>query len=156
MPFALAIIGIVILVSAIRGTSGALFSTFKSDFTGSGNFLYWVIAILAVGSIGYIKKLQPLSSAFLALLLIVLFISNKGFFSQFQSGISGAASTNCTSTSTSTSGLGNLFNVASAVNTAQAQNNVLATPGQSIGTAFSNGLTNFNNAINLGASFGAQ
>lgn len=149
MPFALAIIGIVILISAIRGTSGALFSTLKSDFTGSGNFLYWVIAILVVGSIGYVKKLQPISSAFLALLLIVLFISNKGFFAQFQSGISGAASTSCTSQSTTSSAYG-------AGGVAAVSNNVLATPGQSWSTAISNGFQNLGSALNTGAYYGAN
>jgi hypothetical protein len=149
MPFALAIIGIIILVSAIRGTSGALFSTLKSDFTGSGNFLYWVIAILVVGSIGYIKKLQPISSAFLALLLVVLFISNKGFFAQFQSGISGAAATGCTTASTPNTTYGS-------GGAAAVSNNVLATPGQSTGTAINNMWQNLGSALNSGAYFGAD
>jgi hypothetical protein len=95
MPFALAIAGILLLVSALRGTSGALFAAIKADFTGSGNYLYWVVAIMIVGSIGYVKKLQPVSDAFLALLLIVLFISNKGFFAQFTAGLNADSSMAC-------------------------------------------------------------
>jgi len=109
MPFALLIIGAIILIAAIRGQTGTLFSLIKSDFTGSGNYLYWIVAILAVGSVGYIKKLQPISDAFLALVLVVLFLSNKGFFSQFMTGLStqGNCSTSGTSdTSSPAPGLG--------------------------------------------------
>lgn len=101
MPFALALVGILLLVSALRGTSGALFATLKSDFTGSGNYLYWVVAIMIVGSIGYVKKLAPISDAFLALLLIVLMIANKGFFAQFTAGLSADSSNACAKNSSS-------------------------------------------------------
>lgn len=103
MPFFLAIVGIVLLVAAIRGQVGTLFGLIKSDFTGSGNFLYWVVAILALGSIGYVKKLQPVSDALLALVLVVFTLSNKGFFNQFMQGLS--ATGNCPAGS-STSGSG--------------------------------------------------
>jgi hypothetical protein len=155
MPFALAIIGIVILASAIRGTSGTLFSTLKSDFTGSGNFLYWVLAILIVGSIGYIKKLQPLSVAFLALLMIVLFISNKGFFTAFQQGIgSNDSSVSCGAGGSTLSSVSNLFGTQVATQTAESQNNALATPGQSASTALSNSMQNLTNALNYGSGSG--
>ena len=99
MPFFIAIVGIVLLVSALRGQVGTLFGLIKSDFTGSGNFLYWVVALLAVGSIGYVKKLQPISDAFLALILVVFTLSNKGFFNQFMQGLS--ATGNCPASSDS-------------------------------------------------------
>ena len=105
MPFFLAIVGIVLLVAALRGQIGTLFGLIKSDFTGSGNFLYWVVAILALGSIGYVKKLQPISDAFLALVLVVFTLSNKGFFNQFMQGLS--ATGNCPASTGSSSGGGN-------------------------------------------------
>lgn len=59
----------------------------QGEFTGSNNFLLWMVAIWLVGALGYIPGFKPISNAFLALLLIVIFLSNKGFFSQFQSAL---------------------------------------------------------------------
>lgn len=95
MPFALAIIGILFMVTAIKGTTSSFFSLVASDFQGSGNYVYWVVSILVIGSIGYVKRLQPISDMFLALVLIVLFLQNKGFFAQFTSAIQ-SGSGNCT------------------------------------------------------------
>lgn len=96
MPFALAIIGIAIFVTALRGTTSTLFGLIKDDFTGNGNFIYWVLSILLIGSLGYVKRLQPIANGFLALVMIVLLIGagNKGFFAQFMAGIKTPA-TNC-------------------------------------------------------------
>lgn len=96
MPFALAIIGITIFVTALRGTTSTLFGLIKDDFTGNGNFIYWVLSILVIGAVGYVKKLQPIANGFLLLVMIVLLIGagNKGFFAQFMAGIKTPA-TNC-------------------------------------------------------------
>lgn len=96
MPFALAIIGIMIFVTALRGTTSTLFGLIRDDFTGNGNFIYWVLSILLIGSIGYVKRLQPIANGFLFLVMVVLFIGagNKGFFSQFMAAIKTPA-TNC-------------------------------------------------------------
>lgn len=94
MPFALAIVGLVLVISGVRDTTGNLVTLVKGDFTGDNNFIYWFIAILIVGGAGYVSDLRGLSRAFLALLLVVLFLSenktngNGGFFSQFTSSIS--------------------------------------------------------------------
>lgn len=73
------------LVSAIRGSQDELFALLKRDFTGSGNFLVWILAIASVGAVGYIRPLRPVSNAFLVLLLIVFLLaankSGKDFFS---------------------------------------------------------------------------
>lgn len=160
MPFALAIVGIVLLVSALRGTSGALFAAIKSDFTGSGNYLYWVIAIMLIGSIGYIKKLQPVSDAFLALLLIVLMISNKGFFAQFMAALAAGPTTGCASSASSTPGVTNpvaallpsaIVNSGTLLGTQATQTPaVLATPNQGFGQSMSNIITNLNSALGSG------
>jgi hypothetical protein len=94
MPLALLLIGIVFLIAAVRGDkcngqqcSDVLFTTLKSDFTGPNNFIYWGIALFIVGSAGYYKPLKPLSNAFLGLVILVLFISNRGFFVKFMQQI---------------------------------------------------------------------
>lgn len=61
----------------------------KDDFTGKNNFVYWVLSILIVGAIGYIKPLQPVSRAFMLLIIIVLFLTNKGVFAQFNEALAG-------------------------------------------------------------------
>ena len=64
-----------------------LASLIKSEFTGKNNFVYWVLSILIVGAIGYIEPLKPISRAFLLLIVIVLFLANKGVFEQFNQAL---------------------------------------------------------------------
>lgn len=96
MPFALLIIGLVLLVAGARGKQNDLFSLVAGDFTGANNFLFWFVSILAIGAIGYIPKLKPLSTAFLVLVILVLFLTKGnpsgvggGFFSQFTAALKG-------------------------------------------------------------------
>lgn len=85
MPFAFIIVGLVLLISGVKNTTGNLTTLVKGDFTGSKNFIYWMLAILVIGAIGYIKPVQPLSRMFLVLVIIVLFLSNRGVFASFNS-----------------------------------------------------------------------
>lgn len=89
MPFALLIIGIVLLIAAIRGTQSQLFSLVAGDFSGPNNFIFWAFSILVVGSIGYIPKAKPISTAFIVLAIVVLVLTRGnpnsaggGFFQQ--------------------------------------------------------------------------
>lgn len=75
MPFALLVIGITLIVVAVRNTQDEFIVMLYRDFTGPGNFLYWVVALVVVGSIGYIPKLKGLSDAFLVLILLSLVLS---------------------------------------------------------------------------------
>lgn len=80
-----------LVVSGVRNTQSELFTLVKSDFTGtsgfSGSFVPWVLAIMAIGAMGYVKPVKPISDAFLVLIVIVLFLSNKGVFAKFSSAI---------------------------------------------------------------------
>jgi hypothetical protein len=94
MPLALLLLGALFLVAAVRGDkcngqqcSRMLFDTMKSDFTGPNNFIYWGLALFLIGAMGYAKPLKPLSNAFLGLVILVLFISNRGFFAKFMEQI---------------------------------------------------------------------
>jgi hypothetical protein len=100
VPFALLIIGVWLLIAGVRDTAGpsnkpgTLFYLIRGDFTGPDNFVYWFIAILLIGAVGYIPKLKPVSTAFLTLVIVVLFLKKGsstgvggGFFQQFMSGI---------------------------------------------------------------------
>jgi len=77
-------VAIVFIVTAIRGTTSQLLVLLKSDFTTSNNFGIWILAVAAVGGIGYIPGLKTVSNGLLVLVVIVLLLSNKGFFSKFQ------------------------------------------------------------------------
>lgn len=92
MPFVLIILGILLVVVGIRNTQGQLGSLIVGDFTGTPNFWYWIAAIFVIGALGYIDELKVPSRAMLALVLITLILSNKGFFAQFTSQLqSGSA-----------------------------------------------------------------
>lgn len=108
MAFALLIIGITLVVAAVRGTHDLLLSLLKKDFSGPGNFVWWIAALLIIGAIGYVNRLKPLSDGLLVIVLLVLFLSRGnprapqgGFFQQFLNAIQ---STN-TPTTGSTSGV---------------------------------------------------
>ena len=84
MPFVFIFIGSVLLIAAVRGTHQNLYALVKRDFTGPNNFIYWVVAILIIGAVGYVQKLKPISDAFLILILVVLFLKRgEGFFDMF-------------------------------------------------------------------------
>lgn len=84
MPFAFAFVGILIFVIGIRGTHNEAIQLIRDDFTGQNNFFTWIGAIVGIGALGYIKEIRPISQAFLTLVVIVLFLSNRGFFAEFQ------------------------------------------------------------------------
>lgn len=101
MPFALIIIGAVLLVASVRNTqdqlpdgSPGLFGLVKGDFSGQGNFVFWVVSLLIIGAVGYVPKLKPISDGFLVLVIIVLFLTKGnpngvggGFFSKFSQAL---------------------------------------------------------------------
>lgn len=74
-------IGIVLLVSALRGTYGALFADLRQDVP---KFTVWAAALIALGAIGYIPGIKPISRGLMTLVLVVIIMSNyssilKGF-----------------------------------------------------------------------------
>lgn len=92
MALALIAIGLLLVISAAQNTQGVLFSTLKSDFTGSDSFLQWIAAIFLVGAIGFIPKMRGFSMALLALVLLGIFLKKgTGFFDQWTKAISGNA-----------------------------------------------------------------
>ncbi len=113
LPLFLVFIGLIIIVAAVRNTLGALTTQLASDLTGGsgsaqqvanstglapltglvnqGGFLVWFGAILAIGLLGYIPKLELISRGLLGLVLLTLFLkSGTGFFSQLQQQLSSA------------------------------------------------------------------
>jgi hypothetical protein len=80
MPFALLIIGAVLIITAFRGTYADLGAQLKSDFTGSGvttGFLIWVAAIIAVGALGFAPVLRTPARMLLALIILAMVLTNQ-------------------------------------------------------------------------------
>lgn len=89
MPFALLIFGIVLIVAGYRGKAGDLFGLLKNDLSPSSQFWPYIIAILVIGALGYVKPIRPIANSFLALVIVVMFLSNKGFFGNFNAQVLG-------------------------------------------------------------------
>lgn len=94
MPFALLIIGLVLVTAAVRDQQAALIALIGGDFSGPGNFSYWVLAIIVIGSVGYLPKAKPVSDGFLVLILIALVLTRGspsfpggGVFSQLTTAL---------------------------------------------------------------------
>lgn len=81
MPYVLTIAGLMLIISGVRDTYAAFGSQLKKDFMGDGSqkgFIWWIAALVIVGSIGYVEKLKGFSTAFLALVIIAMVINDKG------------------------------------------------------------------------------
>ena len=94
MPFALLIIGVVLIAAGVRNKQGDLYGLLAADFTGANNFIYWVAAILLIGAVGYLPRMKPVSDGFLILVLLVLVLkrgnpsgAGGGLFSQLTSAL---------------------------------------------------------------------
>lgn len=68
-------IGVVILVASLRGTHANLFKAIGTDVPG---FVVWAAAIVALGTLGFIPALKPVSRGLLALVIVVLVFQNYG------------------------------------------------------------------------------
>lgn len=159
MPFVFTIIAILFIVIGARGQSSNAIALLKSEFTGSGSFIQFLIAILIVGFIGYIKPLKLVSDGFLLLILISMFLADKGrVFSQFETDLQNtpptpspaqAASSSAGSSSGGSSSAGTTVSQSNLVQTSTGLINTTgSTPFQSPGFNFLGGFTqllNFNN-----------
>lgn len=87
MPYALIAFGLLLTVAGARGKQSDLFALLKGDFTGNRSFIWWALSIVGIGALGYIPETKKLANTFLALIFIVLILSNKGVFAQFISAV---------------------------------------------------------------------
>ena len=87
MGFPLTFIGLMLVVTAYRGTYAQFGSLVAGEFTGKPSFLVFVIAVMALGSLGYIPAFQRISRLLLLLVLIGIIVSNKGFFANFTAAL---------------------------------------------------------------------
>lgn len=98
-------IGIILIVSAVRNSQGALFSALETDVP---KFVVWGAAILAVGAIGAIPGLKPASRWLLALIIIVLIVNNyQKLVAGFQNAVKVAGSQTAAPATTASGASGN-------------------------------------------------
>lgn len=92
------LLGAVLIVAAIRGTQGTLFGALGQDVPP---FAVWAAAIIAVGALGYVPGLKPVSRGLLALIFVVIVL--KGY-SQIIASVEAAGAPGQTASSSSSSG----------------------------------------------------
>jgi hypothetical protein len=102
MAYVLIIVGSVLLISGVKDTTQTLFGLLSKDLATHNSYLSWMFAILVIGAIGYIQELRPFSRTFMALVLVVLFLRNGGFFTQFQKEFSSLSSDQSQTTNNTT------------------------------------------------------
>jgi hypothetical protein len=78
MPFVLLIIGILLLVVVIQDTHKELGALLYGAFSGEQSFLWWILALAGVGSIGFIDDAgaKTFSKYLLFLILVVMIVRN--------------------------------------------------------------------------------
>jgi len=103
MIFIALIIGAILIVAAIRNSQGALATALTTDAPG---YVIWAAAIVAVGAIGFVPDLKPISRGLLALIVLVIFLRNyQTIISGFEAvDTSSTGSTSSTSSSNTSSG----------------------------------------------------
>ncbi len=92
MPIFILFVGILLVVVGINNKLPELTGLLKDDFKSKDNsppFQVWILAIFVTGSLGYIRAVRPVANAFLVLIIVVLLLSNKGFFAQFSTALGG-------------------------------------------------------------------
>lgn len=76
-------VGAVLIVAAIRNSQAALFQALSTDVPG---YVVWAAALLALGLIGFVPGLKPISRGLLALVLVVIVMQNyQAIITGFQS-----------------------------------------------------------------------
>jgi hypothetical protein len=87
MGLPLLVIGLLMIVVGARGTYAQFGQQVASEFEGQNSFTYWIIALAALGGLGYVPQLQRISRWAMGLVILAIFLSNKGFFAKFQQAL---------------------------------------------------------------------
>lgn len=87
MPFVLIIIGVILLVVAVRDTYGSLGQALSTDIPG---YATWALALAGVGALGFVPGLKTPARWLLLLVLVVLVLKN---YQAILTGFAGSTST---------------------------------------------------------------
>jgi len=98
MPVFLLIIGVLMMVLAVRGNTTYAINLVKADVLGTNGFVMWILAVIVLVSLGHIKSIRPVTDAFLGLVILVIIVysykNNNSIFSDFVSQVKEGVSTN--------------------------------------------------------------
>jgi hypothetical protein len=93
MPIFLFFVATLLIAAGLNNKTEELKSLLAEDFTpsdGRPGFATWIVALFVIGAVGYYKPLKPFSTAFLVLIILVMFLTNGnpaspngGFFARF-------------------------------------------------------------------------
>jgi hypothetical protein len=96
VPLVLLLVGVTLLITAFKGTTGTLGSMVKNDITGTGpsdpGFAKWLLAFAVIGGFSYIPGFRPVANAFLALVIIALILAHGGFFAKLSDALNDVGS----------------------------------------------------------------
>lgn len=82
MPFLIVLVGLILIVTAIRGTTSDFASDLSQDI--SSGFVKWLAAIVVIGALGYVPAFKTPSRYLLGLVALVIFLtSGSGFLAKF-------------------------------------------------------------------------
>lgn len=114
MPFALGVIGILLIVAGARGTYPQLKDLLVDDFSGDKSFWMWIVALGITGSIGYVPGLERFSRLFMLLIVISMVLAQSrgnrgGFFEKFMSALKELKYSNTTKDSGGGTGLNDWY-----------------------------------------------
>lgn len=91
MAWGFLFVGALFLIAAWKKKHKELFALLKDDFTGDGNFFYWVLAIIALAALGTFRPIRPVTDAFLGLVILVIIIApyrkGRDIFAEIRSQI---------------------------------------------------------------------
>jgi hypothetical protein len=99
MAIFLVVIGVLIVSAGLRNTQGQLGNLIVSDFSGEGNFWYFICGIFIAGSLGYYAPFRDSSRLLIGLILLVFVLSNNGLWAQLENALSNPLPANATGTS---------------------------------------------------------
>jgi hypothetical protein len=80
MALAILLIGVLLISTGIKGTERQLGAQLQQDLTGTNGFLTWFFAIFIIGVAGYVPYFQKPSRYLIALIFVVLVLSNSSGF----------------------------------------------------------------------------
>lgn len=104
MPLALLAFGMLAVITGIKGNEADVANQLKTDLTGSGNFLYWIAALVVLAIIGRVGGFPNAAKTFMALIVVVYVLSQNGLWANATSALAGTSAASGTGAATSTTG----------------------------------------------------
>jgi predicted membrane protein len=156
MPVAILIIGALLLITAFNNSFGTLTTALETDIPG---YFVWAVAIAAIMGVGYIPGMRTPSRYLLALVLMVILLTNytqifAGFTSFASSGATTTAGTGGTATPTASYSATNAPAAAATTTTTAATTAVAATQTLTAAQQLAANPLNPNAYVGLAAGFG--